>query len=580
MSAWDIVLPHRLLVNRSLRKASADLRSRIDKYETNYELTIERCSAEIEKARVDKDLYFEKIKLSLLEELSKDADLFDKVRAGLLEYVDLFLRRQCLYKMQEAKRLEKQALVEYRDFLTAQMSLIGEEIDILEARKDKLVAQAKIEDIKELVRLTGCEVTVTENEDAISLLEKVSELVAVSEGSEKLTKQALQKLRAVLQERVDLLPVIQYISWTIQQKKLFSAQLKSDRDKTKDDFKYKTDELMEISGSINSLSRSLDEQARTVRAFWAVPISNLNVQISFFDRKLKSRFADVKDRQAELDNLFIMLKDTNQQIQQMINSHSDDNWKWERLQSEKSNYRNSISSAKEYIDMLQIQITQEKSTLTSLKSERQQWYARQQMLYSLCKKNDVYLIPDGKAESSDECRIIDVRLTELYQIENDANQREQERFKRESAQIQQQRKSKTDDLSSQIANAEATQAKTNVVFDQASKQLSNSKSRDARFFLLKLFSETEEVSRAKQALQLATVQKKRADTELAALKTELAKVAEEFDRQLVACLPKPYRPSSAESEEREKLEGRRTELLDTRRQKKATRKEGLYDSQN
>lgn len=200
MSAWDIVLPHRLLVNRSLRKASADLRSRIDKYETNYELTIERCSAEIEKARVDKDLYFEKIKLSLLEELSKDADLFDKVRAGLLEYVDLFLRRQCLYKMQEAKRLEKQALVEYRDFLTAQMSLIGEEIDILEARKDKLVAQAKIEDIKELVRLTGCEVTVTENEDAISLLEKVSELVAVSEGSEKLTKQALQKLRAVLQE--------------------------------------------------------------------------------------------------------------------------------------------------------------------------------------------------------------------------------------------------------------------------------------------------------------------------------------------------------------------------------------------
>lgn len=169
------------------------------------------------------------------------------------------------------------------------------------------------------------------------------------------------------------------------------------------------------------------------------------------------------------------------------------------------------------------------------------------MLYSLCKKNDVYLIPDGKAESSDECRIIDVRLTELYQIENDANQREQERFKRESAQIQQQRKSKTDDLSSQIANAEATQAKTNVVFDQASKQLSNSKSRDARFFLLKLFSETEEVSRAKQALQLATVQKKRADTELATLKTELAKVAEEFDRQLVACLPKPYRPSSAES---------------------------------
>lgn len=580
MSARDIVLPHRLLINRSLRKASADLRSRTDEYETSYELTIERCSAQIEKARADKDIDFQKVKLSLLDELSKDADLFDKTRVGLLEYVDLFLHRQCLYKIQKAKGLEKQALLEYRDFLTAQMSLIGEEIDILEARKDKLVAQAKIDDIKELFRLTGCKVTVDENENAISLLEKVSELVAVSEISDKLTKQALQKLRAVLQERVDLLPVIQYISWTIQQKKLFSAQLKSDRDKTKEDFKYKTDELMEISVSINSISRSLDEQARAVRAFWAVPISNFNVQISFNDRKLKSLFDSVKDRQVERNKLFVLLKDINQQIQQMIDSHSDDNWKWERLQCEKSNYRNSISSANEYIDILQTQITQTKSTLTLLKSERQHWYARQQMVYLFCKKNDVYLIPDGKAGSSDEYRIIEARLSELYQIENDANQRERERFMRESAQIQQKRISKTDDLSSQIENAEAIQAKTNTVFEQVSKQLLNRKSQDARFFLLKLFSETEEVSRAKHALQLATVQKKKADTEVATLKIELAKVTHEFDRQLVACRPKPYRPSSAESEEREKLEGRRTELLDTQRQKKTTRKDGRYESQN
>lgn len=197
MSAWDIVLPHRLLVNRSLRKASADLRSRIDGYKVDYELTIERCSAEIEQARADKDIDFEKVKLSLIDELSKDADLFEKVRAGLLEYVDVFLRRQCLNKMLEAKRLEKQALVEYRNFLTAQMSLIGEEIDILEARKDKLVAQAKVDDIMELVRLTGCEVTVDDKDDAISLLAKVSELVAACEVPENLTKQALQKLRAV-----------------------------------------------------------------------------------------------------------------------------------------------------------------------------------------------------------------------------------------------------------------------------------------------------------------------------------------------------------------------------------------------
>jgi len=552
MNAWDIVLPHRLLVNRSLRKASADLRSRIDEYETDYELTIERCSAEIEQARADKDIDFEKVKLSLIDELSKDADLFEKVRAGLLEYVDLFLRRQCLNKMQEAKRLEKQALVEYRNFLTAQMSLIGEEIDILEARKDKLVAQAKVDDIMELVRLTGCEVTVDDNDDAISLLAKVSELVAACEVSDNLTKQALQKLRSVLQERVDLLPVIQYITWTIQQKKELSRELSGDRRRTTDDIKNKTNELREMSESIDVLSRSLDEQARTVRAYWVAPVTQLNIQINFLYKKLNAIFAEVKE--------------IGERIEHMKSIGSDDSFTWDRLWREKND--------------LKEQIPQVKNEIESLKSERKQWFARQQMLYSLCKKNNVYLIPDGKAQASDEYRIIDSRLAELMQIEREANQHEEERFERESAQIQQLRKAKINKLSAKIASAEVVQAEKSAVISQASKQLSNSKSRDARFFLLKLFSETEEVSRAKQALQSATAQKKRADTELATLKTELAKTTEEFDRQLVACRPKPYRPSSAESEEREKLEGRRTELLDTHRQKKATRKEGRYDSQN
>lgn len=571
MSAWDIILPHRLLVNSSLRKASTDLRSRIDQYEAEYELEIERCSAEIEQARADKDNDFEKVKLSLIDELSKDVDLFVKIREGLLEYIDLFLRRQCLYKIQEAKRLERQKIIKYRDFLTAQMNLIGEEVEILETRKDKLVAQANVNDIKVLIGLTGCEITVNDNDDAIVLLAKVSESINANEMSDRLVKQALQKLHAVLQERVDLLPVIQYVSWTIQQKKLLSAQLKSERDKTKDCLKDKVIELSEISGNINSLDLSLDGQARKVRAFWAVPTSNLNVQISFYDKKLKSLFAEVKDRQAELKNLFIELKETNQQIQQMINSRSDDSWKWERLQGEKLNYRNNISSAKEDIDMFQTQISQVKSTLTSLKSERQQWYVRQQMLYSLCKKNDVYLIPDGKAELSDECRIIDDRLSELSQIENDANQREQERFKRESAQIQQARKAKINELSALIENAETVQAEKNAVFTQASKQLSHSKSHDTRFFLLKLFAEAEEVNRAKRTLQSATNQKKIADAELVTLKSALAKATEDFDRKLDACRPKSYRPTSAEVEERKKLEGRRVEVVDTQKQKKQTR---------
>ena len=33
MSAWDYIMPHRLLVNRSLRKAAQELRDRVEKYQ-------------------------------------------------------------------------------------------------------------------------------------------------------------------------------------------------------------------------------------------------------------------------------------------------------------------------------------------------------------------------------------------------------------------------------------------------------------------------------------------------------------------------------------------------------------------
>ena len=118
MSAWDYVMPHRLLVNRSLRKASDDLHSRIEEYQLEYDREIERCTAEIEQAKADKESAFESAKSSLINELSKDNALFEKVHEGLIAYADLFFRRQCLNKVCEIKRLEKQVLIEYGDFLT------------------------------------------------------------------------------------------------------------------------------------------------------------------------------------------------------------------------------------------------------------------------------------------------------------------------------------------------------------------------------------------------------------------------------------------------------------------------------
>ena len=88
MSGWDYIMPHRLLVNRSLRKASDNLRLHIDEYQLKYDREIERYTAEIEQAKAEKESAFESAKSSLINELSKDSTLFEKVHEGLIAYAD------------------------------------------------------------------------------------------------------------------------------------------------------------------------------------------------------------------------------------------------------------------------------------------------------------------------------------------------------------------------------------------------------------------------------------------------------------------------------------------------------------
>ncbi|MEG2420141.1 MAG: hypothetical protein RSB55_01230 [Oscillospiraceae bacterium] len=549
MDVWDGILPHRLLINRSLRKASADLRSRIDAYETNYKIEAERCLAEMEQARADKERAFEKVKRALMDECSKDADLLEKIQENLVKYADQFLQKQCLYKMQEVNKAELQALSAHSGFLTAQMCLIGEEIEILEARKDILTAQAKVDDLKALIRLNGCAIAVEDCDDGVSLLEKVSQMVAASDGTDGLKIQALQKLRAVLQERVALCPVIEYSAWIIRQKKQLSAQMKADRDKVNGKMRGKKVELLEIAQGITRLNASSEEQARAVRAYWAVPITQLNIQISALSKKRNDILAEVRT--------------LGKQIEYMKETGSDDSDTWDELWSQKNGLKELIPAVN--------------SEIGSLETQHQHWRDRQQMLCALCRDNHIYLVLDGKGEASDEYRIITGRLEELSLMEREANQREQERFARDYSQIQQAKKAKTDELSALIAQAEIVQEEKRAVLSGAEKLLAMSKSCDGRFFLAKLFFQTEEVGHAKRALRLSSEQKKAADRVLASAKARLAISTAEFDARIAACYPKPYCLPSAEREEREKLEGRKWELLNPQRQKTTRREERRND---
>ena len=200
------------------------------------------------------------------------------------------------------------------------------------------------------------------------------------------------------------------------------------------------------------------------------------------------------------------------------------------------------------------------------------------MVYSLCKQNNVYLISDNNSQETDECRIINKRLTELNRIEE--VKLAEQRFQEESAQIQEHKEEKVTEITVQIDNAAKSQAEKCADFKTSLRATDKQQKADTRFFLSKLFSDTEEVARAKQALEDAEAQKKSADDHLSKLKAELAKIISDFDGQIESARPIPYRPTAREKEEIQQLENRKNELMDKQSKKISVRKEGYYDRSN
>ena len=55
MSAWDYIMPHRYFINKSLRKASQELRDRVEKYQIEFDRRLEECKADLQRAEDNKN---------------------------------------------------------------------------------------------------------------------------------------------------------------------------------------------------------------------------------------------------------------------------------------------------------------------------------------------------------------------------------------------------------------------------------------------------------------------------------------------------------------------------------------------
>jgi len=551
MNAWDKVVPHRILLNRSLRKAADGSRSRAAAFQQE----IARYMAEIELAKANSDRDIGRMKASLASELSKDKAFFDAAQAGMLVYIDLYFQHKCLDQLRGINANERQTLAEYRKYLSEQMNLIGDEITILDDRKNILVVQASVDDIVELIGLLGGGLSFEAGDDARVLLRKVNAALSACDDNEQL-KRALRRLRTFVQERVDYLAAIAYTDWIIQQKIQTSKQYKTERLTVDAAIAEKDAELPELDKAYSAIFLLLRGQEKTVRDCWEIPIAGLDRQI---DEK-RGEIRALKGKEWELKRIFIEIRKLNDRL---YGDASDtlDSFTREELKHEKEDLKNKIPSAQDEVDVANQKITAIEAEITPLEAQRQQWFERMQMIYALAKQNRVALLPEHISKKLDECEEIDVRLAELERKAQAETALAQQRAREEQGRIQKEKSEKEAELHTLLESAKRNQLATQTRLAQATAQLLISKQHDTRFFLTKLFKDTDDIRAAKRALQGAEAQKRDADAHVVKSEDALAIEMRNFDRRIKAASPRPYSPPEAEKEEIQRLEKRKNDLM-------------------
>ena len=558
MSVWDYVMPHRLLINKSLRKAAENLRARIDAYQIEYDRCVEECQEEIKRVEAERQEKLLQFRDFLVEELQGERSFLESVAQDITSYTDSYLHRNCLFQMRDIKRKQLEILQEDNDFLSGQMALIGREIDFLRERQNELTSFTDVKDIIRLTSLSGYEISIDEVDDAKDLLDKVSQAISNCESGQDTERFALVRLKGIIQERSEYLPTIKYIAWVIHQKIQFSKQLSDKRSGVRDSQAAVRQEIKQIEDNINSISEKLEATARRIRFYWAHPITYLSADISYAYKE-----------KSETRN---QLRDVGEELHNMASWHSDDQDKWERLQRERRDLSSEMDSLRD--------------SISSKKKERSQWFEKRDYIFQVCKKYGVPLIPDKKTQT-DEDRIIADRLVELNEIRTEGAAEAEKKCEQERSEIIACYNEARDELEAEASSIEKKIAQLVAEYDgtatkvfSAEKKVKQIKDGDDRFFLVKMFSETPGLDSARKTVsllkkELAILGKKKAEAEKKAneIKDKIAELDKKHERYLRRCIPRALRPTAAEAREEKKLVYRKEEI-------EKRRKEGGYENKN
>jgi hypothetical protein len=580
MNVWDC-LPHKMAINRSLHKASDELRLKIDAYQVEYDRRVEKCKTELEQEEMKRNRELDKFKDSLNLELQDDQALLNEIYEDVTGYVDKYLYSKYIDKFREAKKNLYKLLQEDCNFLFEQMKDISDEIEILRGRKQVLTSFTDVRDVIDLMTLSGYEIQTDSVVDAPALIKYINSTLANSEEKQETERYSLRRLKDIVQQRADYVSVIQYIDWVIEQKILFSKQLSAKRKTIRDTMSELNAETEKLVDEKRALKHDLVVLAERVRMHWARPITYLNAEI---DYSYKRRNEEVKEKNEKIKKIKGEQREKRNigdELHRRALFHENDQFIWDRLNRDYKDLSSEIDSLSSEIDTLSSDIDHSSGTITMAKKERKDWFNKKNKICILIKNHTGFFEYGKKISVKDEYKVIESRLVEIADIRTEGKKLAEKTFNEERNGLDVDHDSVIQKLSAEEveANERFGTAKTNLsnaeqLVLHAETQLEKCQQNDNRILLIKLFGgDTDELISAKSCLRKAKQESvdakaalKDCEQEIESIKKKIEMENADYERKVKLCVPHYLRPTTAEMIEEKKLMLRKQNLVDQQNQ--------------
>ena len=551
----ELLLPHRKILNYKLKKESKKAEQEIADRKELIENRIVEIKKELEDLKKEKDReYKQKIKV-LNKKLKTYGRNIDKTN----EKIVVLFNCICNLQLTDAyiEQLKIKANIENEDykFTCTQIEEIKKHIEVIKNRKEQLVRETSIDDITSLLTVMNNDIVSDFNGNAYKLLEIVSNKINKSDDDSE--KRALKKLYEIINERAELLPIIDYFSWVIKQDRdeisALKSEIKTIQNNQKEIKKIKESYIVELRQKKIEEKEAIDELCELLEK----PIKNINVLLEKNKKELEPYFNEKKaliEEKKELCEERSNLKYQNHEVARMGEYDPDWDERSERI-DELNSEINSIECEIWELDEENKPIIDEK---IALKKEKDFEFYSFAEIVEVLNNNNIHLYTYNDTEHILKfIKVKDEMDKLLHTLEYKNNMEDfkniEEEKRREWMEEEKKEKEELSKLKDKLDIARNKLIQIDREILEADRDIKRQKEKDNRNLFLRILNDTEAVKKAKRHKESKQKERERAEkdeqrakeeyeSKQASLNDRSNRVEEEIEKQR----PKEYEPTEKE----------------------------------